>query len=52
MRRDGKFYAVYGETGDGRLLLIVGEFLIDGRFRPFAARDMELKERRYYRKGK
>lgn len=33
--RDGDFYIVFGETGGGRLLTIVGEFVEGSRFRPF-----------------
>ena len=47
--RDGDKYKIFGETGAGRLLLIVGSFLRDGRFRVFAARDMETMEKRAYR---
>lgn len=49
--RDGDFYVLLGETGDGRLLNIVGEYLGDRRFRVFAARDMDDREKRSYRKG-
>jgi len=38
--RDGSNYVVYGETGDGRLLVIALEPISPGYFRPFAARDM------------
>ncbi len=30
--RDGDNYKIFGETGGGRLLLMVGSFLRDGRF--------------------
>jgi len=50
--RDGSNYVVYGETGDGRLLVIALEPIAPGYFRPFAARDMEPKERRAYRNRK
>jgi hypothetical protein len=40
-RRDGDNMIVYGETGSGRLLKLVSEFMKDGRFRVFAARDMD-----------
>ncbi len=50
VRRDGAFHVVYGETGSGRLLILVGELLEERRFRPFAARDMAPNERRNYRK--
>lgn len=35
--RDGDYLKIYGETGSGRLLKLVGEFMKDGRFRVFAA---------------
>ncbi len=51
--RDGANYVFYGQTGSGRLLLVVGEPLEDGILRPFAARDMADDEKRRYRtKGK
>jgi uncharacterized DUF497 family protein len=52
LRRDGPFYIISGETGSGRLVKIVGEFLGEGIFRVFAARDMKPQELRTYRKGK
>lgn len=52
LRRDGNFLTVYGETGSGRLLILVGEFLDTGQFRVFGARDMTKDERRAFRKGK
>jgi hypothetical protein len=48
--RDGDYLKVYGETGSGRLLKLVGEFMKDGRFRVFAAQDMDDKEKRAFRK--
>jgi uncharacterized DUF497 family protein len=51
-KRDGDFYILSGETGGGRLLKMVGEFLENNRFRVFGARDMQPKELRAYRKGK
>ncbi len=48
--RDGVNYKISGETGGGRLLLVVGTFAHDGRFRAFAARDMGDLEKRTYRK--
>ena len=48
-RRDGDYLICYGETGSGRLLKLVGEFF-NGRFRVFAARDMDKDEKRAYRK--
>jgi uncharacterized DUF497 family protein len=46
-------YAIYGRTGGGRLLIIVGEFREPGVFRPFSARDMdENQKRRFQGKGK
>jgi hypothetical protein len=47
--RDGDNYKIFGETGGGRLLVMVGSFLRDGRFRVFAARDMDGFEKRAYR---
>lgn len=47
--RDGGNYTIFGETGGGRLLIMVGEFLRDGRFRVFAAREMNQSEKRAYR---
>ena len=49
-RRDGSYLIVYGETGSGRLLKLVGEFLEDGRFRVFAAQDMDAQEKRAFRR--
>ena len=49
-RRDGDYRIIYGETGGGRLLKVVGEIFRDG-FRVFAARDMDSRERRAFRKG-
>lgn len=51
IKREGDFYVIFGETGHGRLLKLVGEFLEDRRFRVFAARDMDDREKRIYRKG-
>ena len=51
MRRDGDYIVIYGETGTGRLIIFVGEFT-GQRFRVFAARDMERREKRAYRKRK
>jgi uncharacterized DUF497 family protein len=47
--RDGDNYKIFGKTGGGRLLLMVGTFLLDRRFRVFAARDMDDDEKRAYR---
>jgi len=52
IRRDGDAYVIYGETGDGRLLKMVGEFMRSERFRIFAAMDMDEHERRAFRKGR
>lgn len=52
VRRLGDAYELLGETATGRLLRMVGEFLADGRFRVFHARDMEARERRRFRMGK
>jgi len=52
IKKDGDFYIISGQTGAGRLLKMVGEFLEDKRFRVFAARDMKPNEARAYRKGK
>ena len=48
--RDGGNYELYGQTGGGRLLLIVGALVGDGRMRIFAARDMDTHEKRAFRK--
>jgi len=48
--RDGDYLKIFGETGSGRLLKLVGEFMSDGRFRVFAAQDMDDKEKRAFRK--
>jgi hypothetical protein len=48
--RDGDYLEIYGETSSGRLLKMVGEFMKDGRFRIFAARDMDDREKRAFRK--
>ena len=52
VRRDGDGYVMYGETGSGRLLKMVGELVGTGRFRVFGAMDMDEAERRAYRKRK
>lgn len=52
IKRDGDFYIISGETGGGRLLKMVGEFLDTNRFRVFGARDMKPQEARAYRKRK
>ncbi len=49
INKDGDFYVISGQTGGGRLLKIVGEFLEGRRFRVFAARDMKPNEARAYR---
>ncbi len=48
--RDGGYYAFLGETGDGRLLSIVGEYRDDGLLYIFSARDMNAREKRHYRR--
>ena len=52
IRRDGENYQVFGETGDGRLLAMVGEPFPDGRIRIFHAMNMTAAQRRAFRKGK
>lgn len=52
VRRDGDAYVIYGETGDGRLLKIVGTFAEGRAFRVFGAIAMDIRERRVYRRGK
>jgi hypothetical protein len=47
--RDGDYLKIYGETSSGRLLKLVGEFMKDGRFRVFAAQDMDDREKRAFR---
>jgi len=49
--RDGDYHKIYGETGSGRLLKLVGEFMDDKRFRVFGAQDMDTAERRRFREG-
>jgi uncharacterized DUF497 family protein len=51
VRREGAYLIIYGETGGGRLLKLVGEMMTEG-FRAFAARDMDSRERRAFRKCK
>jgi uncharacterized DUF497 family protein len=51
-RRDGDAYVIYGETGNGRLLKMVGRFAGKRAFRVFGAIDMDDRERRSFRKGK
>ncbi len=51
-RRIGDAYEIYGETGGGRLLKMVGHFRDDGSFRIFHAMDMTAAERRRYRRGR
>jgi hypothetical protein len=52
IRRDGAYHVISGQTGSGRYLRIVGEFLADMSFRPFGAREMTSTELSAYRKGK
>lgn len=47
--RDGQYYRIFGETAGGRLLVLVGSLLTDRRFRVFAARDMNEREKRRFR---
>ena len=51
-RRDGDYLKIYGETGSGRLLKLVGEFMPGGSFRVFAAQDMDDREKRAFRKSR
>lgn len=48
-RIEDRYYNVYGETGGGRLLIMVGELMSNGQFRVFGARDMDSDEKRKYR---
>lgn len=48
--RDGGNYEIYGQTGGGRLLLMVGALIRDGHMRIFAARGMDEREKRAFRK--
>jgi hypothetical protein len=48
--RDGDYVNIYGQTGSGRLLKLVGEFMKDGRFRVFAAQDMNARDKRIFRR--
>lgn len=50
-RRHGDAYIIYGETGAGRLLKMVGEFVNARTFRVFGAQDMNAAERRSYRRS-
>ncbi len=48
--RDGDYYALLGQTGGGRLLSMVAEYLDGGRLYVFSARDMNEREKRRYRR--
>lgn len=45
-----KRYVILSRTGSGRYLFIVVAFKMKGRVRLITARDMDEKERRYYKK--
>ncbi|MGH7728357.1 MAG: hypothetical protein ACREM2_06170 [Vulcanimicrobiaceae bacterium] len=47
--RDGGYHVFLGQTADGRLLAMVGEYRGDGDLYVFAARDMNAREQRRYR---
>lgn len=51
IERDADAYLIFGETGAGRLLLIIAEDVGDAVFRPYGAREMNDNEKRRYRKG-
>ena len=48
VQRDGDYYRLAGRTADGRVLVAVGEFMRDRRFRVFAARDATAREKRRF----
>lgn len=50
-RVDDERYSIFGETGSGRLLIMIGEKMGNGQFRVFGARDMDKDEKRKYRGG-
>ncbi|MBC5809432.1 MAG: hypothetical protein GIW95_01025 [Candidatus Eremiobacteraeota bacterium] len=52
LSRDGDYFTIYGQTGKGRLLKLVGELREDGRLRVFSAIDMDAKEKRLFQKGR
>ena len=51
IRRDGDYYQVFGETGNGRLLAMVGEFVDGTVIRIFHAMNMTDRQRRAFRRG-
>lgn len=51
IRRVGEYYQIFGETGGGRLLAMVGEFVEAHTIRIFHAKDMTPKQHHWYRKG-
>jgi uncharacterized DUF497 family protein len=48
--RDGDYHAFLGQTGGGRMLSMVGEFLDGRQLYVFSARDMNEREKRRYRR--
>ena len=49
IKRHGDNYEIYGQTGNGSLILIVGEFMGEGSFRPFGGRQMNENEKKAFR---
>jgi hypothetical protein len=49
VRRAGGLFVVYGETGAGKPVIIVGEIVAGKSFRAFGARDMTPAEARAFR---
>ena len=43
-------YRLYGQTGSGRYLLVVLEYIDGRKYKPITARDMTLAEKRNFRK--
>ena len=50
MRGRENRYLVYGQSEEGRYLLVVGVYLGQGSFRVITARDMTDSERKFYKK--
>jgi len=51
IRRIGDHHQMFGETGDGRLLAMVGEFVDGTVIRIFHVMEMTPAQRRAFRKG-
>ena len=50
IRRDGDYYQIFGQAGNGRLLAMLGEFVNGSVIRIFHAMDMNDSQRRNFRK--